>query len=74
MSNQRLNEREAQLIADIKRIQQESQTSLRPLAEELVLLREHRDGRLVEFPDGKVFEYTGPRPDYKLPEERQKPK
>lgn len=65
----RLRSREYELVQMIKAIQRRAIDETMPLAMELQQLREHRDGLKMQV-NGQVFEYIGPRLDYKLPEER----
>jgi hypothetical protein len=65
-----LHEREAQLVRAIEDIKKRAIREAEPLADELMRLRDHRDPKTLIGPNGQVWQYTGPRPDYKLPEEQ----
>lgn len=68
---ERLRLREAELVRQLKELQRRYMEEAMPIGEELTRLREHRDPLIVELPNGMKYQYNGPRPDYKLPEEQQ---
>lgn len=68
---EKLREREYWLITQMRIIQQEAMLKLKPLSEELTLLRESRDRPIVKLENGLIYQYTGPMPTYLLPEEKE---